>query len=468
MATLADLVRKRRTSGGSVGGSLSYGLREKFKEKIDPRRFLNQSGVLTALFPQLKAYEAGGKSKSLLSKSITPTPVGESPSFNSIENSTKIAAKNTLVLPAIHRDINVMRQNIIKLVKLKGGTPTNKADMYFMNAKTQEAAYESRFGKNKPEKIDKTGAAIKPEEEEESGEGILEDIKRMIEGAVGGIFGPRLTKFIMTTVFEGVGLATLVGIIGGMLGKTAVEAKYSNIRSWGGTEAEQLARKRDEYDTESEVYHAYDARINENKDKFQAFKKEFMVSKGFEAIPQKGGTFDYRKNVAGAGRGQKTRVPTAEEMQEANSYAEGKMAEWNKTRPALELPSNKTPASSVPPPKVDEGPKPGTAAYVRSGKNAKQSDSSPTPTSVPTPEKPVSKVEQPTPSPTPRNVAATVDRASVETKQTQEEVSKTPIVNVVESTKEKTINRPASGTSNISTASVYDTEFLKMIGMEIA
>lgn len=461
MATLADLIKKRRESGKSVTSSLSYGLKEKFKEKIDPRRFLDQSGILTALFPQLKAYKAGGSKDSSSTKSFdklssTPSLVGY-PQFDNIENNTKIAAKNTLVLPAMHRDINVMRQNIIKLVKLKGGTPTNKADMYFMNARTQEAAYEAKFKRNKPEKLTKeTPLDEKPEDED--GGVILDSIRSMISGMIGGFFGPKLVDFVMKTVFAGAGMAlltsTIVGIVGGMLGKAAVEAKYKNIASWGGTEAATLAKERDKYDPDSEAYKAIDDRIEENKKKFQGFKKEFMESKGFKSSPEKGGTFDFKMDVTGS----KSRKPTEEEITEANTYAESKMAEWNATREPLKLPSNKNATKTVPS-KEETKPVLGAPPVVL--------PSAPSVSGTNNPTVGVSETPTPTPTPTPRNLATIVDQASVETKQAQEEVSKTPIVNVVESTKERTINAPPTGSPTLASASVYDTEFLKLLGMGV-
>jgi hypothetical protein len=49
----------------------------------------------------------------------------------------------------MHRDINLMRQNISKLVRLQGGNPASKADMFFTRAKDRESQYESQFKKEK-------------------------------------------------------------------------------------------------------------------------------------------------------------------------------------------------------------------------------------------------------------------------------------------------------------------------------
>jgi muramidase (phage lysozyme) len=50
-----------------------------------------------------------------------------------------------MVLPAMSRDMNLMRQNIAKLVKISGGKPTYKTDLFFKAAKEREATYENLF-----------------------------------------------------------------------------------------------------------------------------------------------------------------------------------------------------------------------------------------------------------------------------------------------------------------------------------
>ena len=153
MATLASVVARQRQSGKGVVGSLTGGIKEKLKEKFDPRRMLNQNGLMTSLFPSLRAYKAKGAN--------SPDSVGLSPSldvsalqssFNRIDTNTRIEAKNSMVFPMMHRDMNIFRQNIVKLVKLKGETPATKADRFFMSAKDREKSYEAQVEKSKPTK----------------------------------------------------------------------------------------------------------------------------------------------------------------------------------------------------------------------------------------------------------------------------------------------------------------------------
>lgn len=149
MSTLADVIRKKRSTGQSRTSSLLGSLKDKFKESIDPRQLINQSGLLTALFPSLKSYKAQGISSdviSTLSKTITQQTVS-SPSLLKIQKNTEISAKNSLVLSSISRDVNILKQNVIKLVKISGVKPATKADMFFLKQSENEKMYESLLGK---------------------------------------------------------------------------------------------------------------------------------------------------------------------------------------------------------------------------------------------------------------------------------------------------------------------------------
>lgn len=145
---LAEIVAYRRSQGSSVTGSLAGGIKERLKEKFDPRQLLNQRGLLTALFPGLKTYSAKTAATELSKASSQIVSFDEiKPTLETISYNTKMTAKNTMVLPALHRDVNVIRQNMVKLVKLKGEDARTKADMYFVNAKEREEKYERELKK---------------------------------------------------------------------------------------------------------------------------------------------------------------------------------------------------------------------------------------------------------------------------------------------------------------------------------
>ena len=120
MATgrLTDIIKARRESGEGIASSLVGGSKERLKEKFDIRRALPQGGLLTALFPKLKAYT----SKSISDKKLKPD-VSESdtsktqPLFESINFNTKIIAQNSKALPLIQKDTALMSQTLKKIVK---------------------------------------------------------------------------------------------------------------------------------------------------------------------------------------------------------------------------------------------------------------------------------------------------------------------------------------------------------------
>ena len=157
MSRLAEIYKSEKAKGGGLVSALG----KRALEKIDPRQMFNQKGLAAAIAPSLfKSYSAtrsGGKSPAALS---TPTPQISTQNMESkidilssemrvVGNNTRVAAKNSMSLPDMARDMNVMRQNIIKLVKLQGGEATNKADMYFKKSSENEAAYETQFSKQK-------------------------------------------------------------------------------------------------------------------------------------------------------------------------------------------------------------------------------------------------------------------------------------------------------------------------------
>jgi hypothetical protein len=171
MSRLSDIVAHRRSQGGSVTGSLAGGIKERLKEKFDPRQIINQKGLLASLFPGLKPFKAktSGTSRTT-GKSIEDSSMDVSdvkPLFEQIQYNTTLTTKNLSVLPSIHRDFNVIRQNVVKLLKLEKMDAATKADMYFKAAARREQQYESQLSKlreqsKKPTKIesDKSSSSL--------------------------------------------------------------------------------------------------------------------------------------------------------------------------------------------------------------------------------------------------------------------------------------------------------------------
>jgi len=173
----------------AAGGGLATALGKASLEKIDPRQFFNQKSLLAAVFPSLfKAYKAPIKTdvaKTTPSIAQFSTSILES-KIDDLSTHAKISAKNSLVLPSMARDMNLTRQNIAKLVKLQGGKPTYKSDMFFQRAAEREAAYESQFKRERPVG---TAAATKPTptKAEETGGGFFDKLLKGL--AIGSLIG---------------------------------------------------------------------------------------------------------------------------------------------------------------------------------------------------------------------------------------------------------------------------------------
>lgn len=150
MASFKDILAERRKSGAGLGSSLKTAFSERAKEKLDPRNYLfTKGGMATALFPKLTGYKAKlGTEKikrNIASDNISMEPVIVK--LDELSMQFKIVTKNSMSLPGMARDMNIMRQNIVKLVKKMKIKPANSADQFFMDANRKESAYEQQFGR---------------------------------------------------------------------------------------------------------------------------------------------------------------------------------------------------------------------------------------------------------------------------------------------------------------------------------
>jgi hypothetical protein len=202
MATLADIIRNRRSSGQSRTGSLFGSLKDKLKEKIDPRQMFNQTGILTSLFPSLKAYKASAdRSPTTSTKpSLEQLSVGVQSagvSLSTIETNTSISAKNSMFIPVLARDMNIMRQNLSKFVKIFGSKSEDKTDSFFKRSRDMEKEFEKKFSRMKSKKLDQIK---EPTKEEEGGKGLgfLGALGKILTSLVSGIVG--VIKTVMTSI----------------------------------------------------------------------------------------------------------------------------------------------------------------------------------------------------------------------------------------------------------------------------
>jgi len=140
------------------------------------------------------------------SKTSSPTKEGESASIS--QDSLvflKIIAQNSISLPGMARDVNVLRQNVVKLVKLKAKTTSTKADSFFKTEEQKEAELEATRRKQEAkvslvEKGGKPKTAGK-EKEAESG-GMLSAIWSAVK---------KLGNLIFFGLMAAIGSAIVIG-----------------------------------------------------------------------------------------------------------------------------------------------------------------------------------------------------------------------------------------------------------------
>jgi hypothetical protein len=202
MASFTDLVRAQRQSGKSAVTSLSGAYNQQLKERYDPRNALfTQKGLMTALFPSLKGYQASAVSGKSPSSMIAPEISGSPSALSSIARDSKISARNSMMLPSIAK-------NMAQMVRIWGGTPAK----YFEGAKQREEKYESKFG---------GGRRAAPGLGKTAGGGGF-NIMGMLGGALGGIgsvAGSLLggAASIVGSILGGIG-SLLGGAVSGVFG----------------------------------------------------------------------------------------------------------------------------------------------------------------------------------------------------------------------------------------------------------
>jgi murein DD-endopeptidase MepM/ murein hydrolase activator NlpD/predicted chitinase len=112
--SLTDIIKSRRETGEGVFSSIGGAAKERLKEKFDIRRSLPQGGLLTALFPKLKAYKA--------QKAASPTEK----ILKNINTDFTIFAKNSEKLKSIANNFSIMKKEVNKLAKLEKVVPATE------------------------------------------------------------------------------------------------------------------------------------------------------------------------------------------------------------------------------------------------------------------------------------------------------------------------------------------------------
>ena len=216
----AGSFKSRLEEGQSIAGAFSGGIsdtKEGIKKSLSSKN-IKQKIIKGAIGGDnvLSAYLRG----KLKNKSASPTLTKE----GGVEKENDLAtaganplmtviAKNSMSFPSMARDLNVMRQNLQKLVTLKGGKKSTGADMYFLNSKQREEKLEVDRKKYGPKKQEP--GAPKPTEEGGSFlSGIWEMLKNGLFEAAKFIFNPKnllkilgklaVPLLVITTLFSGI------------------------------------------------------------------------------------------------------------------------------------------------------------------------------------------------------------------------------------------------------------------------
>lgn len=154
MASFREVLKERRKEGSGVLSSLASATAGKTKEAIDIRNALFKSGsLLNALFPKVKGYSAIDRtpktktSPMSLVSGANATLMDEK--LNIISKNTEISAKNSVVLPKMAYDTNLMRLNLSRLATVLTGKASRSPDAFFAAAKERENIYERQFGRSR-------------------------------------------------------------------------------------------------------------------------------------------------------------------------------------------------------------------------------------------------------------------------------------------------------------------------------
>ena len=221
MATFTDVYKQELKSKGILS-SLGSAAFKRTKERLDPRNMLfGGSGMLAASGQKIfgKGYQSLDRTPGKrLAESGTFNGEIKSEVLNSLlissqnqESQLTIIAKNTMNSNAMARDMNVMRQNIMKLVTMGGGKASRASDMFFKDSAARENAYESQIAKNKS-KTSPT-PVNKPGESEGGNKGImgaLLGIGSTIAAAVTGALSS--IPSLLSSIFSAENIGKILGL----------------------------------------------------------------------------------------------------------------------------------------------------------------------------------------------------------------------------------------------------------------
>lgn len=204
-----QIYRQQTQAGQGTFSAIGSAARERARERADLRRLFPNSGMLGAMLESAfgKPYRAGQKGGKAGAMTGGASALDDK-SLNVIRMNTAIMAKNSMVLPGMARDMNVMRQNITRLTKHTTGTAATRADTHFLKSKERESSYESAISKGSADKKSAVGKVA----------GGAGSIFKSLFGGIGSFLGGTLAigGSIISSLVSGLG--SVLGIVGGVAG----------------------------------------------------------------------------------------------------------------------------------------------------------------------------------------------------------------------------------------------------------
>lgn len=213
--SLSQLMAERVASGESMGSAFGASISEKtkarasrFTRKFDPINLLNKIPLigtslaasyarkndrlgdfsyLTGVMPRINPIEDMDETPrdmgGVLPKLQTASKISEGTGAGGLAPIMQVVAKNTMALPGMSRDINVIRQNIGKITEHFGIKAATKADMHMLKEKELgiKASVQTGYG-SESVLSPKSGAAASTEEKEQEEERRHNELIEAIKG----------------------------------------------------------------------------------------------------------------------------------------------------------------------------------------------------------------------------------------------------------------------------------------------
>lgn len=241
MTSFTDIYKQELKSKG-VMSSLGSTALKRIKERLDPRNMLfGGAGMIASTGQKIfgRGYSAiPNNMASKLSPKTTEVSGPQNDAITSLlssslkqESQLAIIAKNTMNSNMMARDMNVMRQNMMKLVTMGGGKASRGADMFFKDAKTRENEYESKFKKDLP-----TGVPTAPVKMNDG----IEKNKSLMSTIIGGAISAIGVTIKTLSGSLALALSGIKGILSGLL--TGFNVVKNIITSFAASQIFSIAK----------------------------------------------------------------------------------------------------------------------------------------------------------------------------------------------------------------------------------